>query len=240
MGISLFAVTAMSLSSSMIQPLRGCPDLTPSTTTTPTPSPSSCTTKWITPSPIINSTFGETLFYSHVRPPPVPADTRLARNRSGCSGNCFFKIQNISIHPRGGVGLPRAARRRPVDAAHGRARPGRDTGALGNRHRRGDEIHRFLGTDERRSGMGAFRARRSAGPGARALVLVPLHRGRCAKPGGAHAHRAGRRHAGAAAAVRVRLLPAVRARLVRRVPAHRGRRPRPDSVPGRLYLRRKL
>src|SRR5688572_20814654 len=45
--MSLLAVTVRSLSSSMIQPLSGWPDLTPSTTTTPTPSPSSWTTKWI-------------------------------------------------------------------------------------------------------------------------------------------------------------------------------------------------
>src|SRR5213075_999081 len=49
MGMSFRATTSMSLSSSMIQPVRDWPDLTPSTTTTPTPSPSSCTTKWIIP-----------------------------------------------------------------------------------------------------------------------------------------------------------------------------------------------
>src|SRR3954469_17684456 len=47
MGMSLFALTSRSLSSSMNQPLSDWPAFTPSTTTTPTPSPSSCTTKWI-------------------------------------------------------------------------------------------------------------------------------------------------------------------------------------------------
>src|SRR4051812_3157788 len=47
MGMSLLALILRSLSSSMIQPVSGCPALMPSTTTTPTPSPSSCTTKWI-------------------------------------------------------------------------------------------------------------------------------------------------------------------------------------------------
>src|SRR5678815_1728118 len=117
--MSLFAVTSTSLSSSMIQPLSGWPDLTPSTTTTPTPSPSSCTTKWIMP-----------LFYSHGPwdryAPTVPASPRLA----GCIGRdpgaravqSEAEVRGESVHARRGERLPAADGLHALDAP--RAVPG--------------------------------------------------------------------------------------------------------------------
>src|SRR3954465_6745073 len=83
MGMSLRATTSMSLSSSMIQPVRCWPALMPSTTTTPTPSPSSCTTKWIM-----------RLFYSDVHAPPLPAGLeRPARRLRGGASLCLGSLQ---------------------------------------------------------------------------------------------------------------------------------------------------
>ena len=79
----------------MIQPVSGWPDFTPSTTTTPTPSPSSCTTKWIIGA----------LFYSHVRPPPLPENPRRAR-RFGAAHCRAFAADPFSLGVASGYPAP--------------------------------------------------------------------------------------------------------------------------------------
>ena len=88
--------------------------------------------------------------------------------------------------------------------------------------------------EERWAQLGACRCR---GPAARPAVLVSLHGERPGEPGRPHAHRAGaERHAGGAA-LRLRLVPAVRAGLLRRLPPHGGRGARRRAVRRRLHLR---
>src|SRR3954468_8273308 len=109
----------MSLSSSMIQPESGWPDLTPSTTTTPTPSPSSCTTKWIT-CESVNVLFGEALFYSHARPPRIPARPRRARRPHGGAlaraGQPEAALRRGVVQSRRPLGLSAAPRLHALDA----------------------------------------------------------------------------------------------------------------------------
>src|SRR6185503_3332378 len=135
--MSLFAVTWRSLSSSMIQPVSGWPDLTPSTTTTPTPSPSSCTTKWIIGA----------LFYSHVYPSQLPENGRRPRRRL-----CAAQFRSGSVFPGRRLRLSIAGRRGAVDKARRDARPSGSPGALGDRRRRVDENHSALGRNHRGTG----------------------------------------------------------------------------------------
>src|ERR1700741_394890 len=141
--MSLFAVTSTPLSSSMIQPLSGWPDLTPSTTTTPTPSPSSWTTKWIIGA----------LFYSDVHPAPLPADPQRARRFTE-------RLRLVSIRARRGIWLSDAGRRGALDAPRRNSRSARSAGALGDCLGRDNEVGCFLRHCLGRAGMGAFGSHR--------------------------------------------------------------------------------
>jgi hypothetical protein len=81
---------------------------------------------------------------------------------------------------------------------------------------------------------GAQRARRGHGPAARPLVLVPLHRRRRVQPRRPHAHGG---PAYRPAALRVRVLPAVRAGLFLGVQPYAEGGRRPGRLPRRLHLR---
>src|SRR5687767_9105125 len=199
--MSLFAVTCRSLSSSMIQPLKGWPDFTPSTTTTPTPSPSSCTTKWIIGA----------LFYSHVHPPQLPEDAR-RRGR----GVCLAQFRSPPVFIGRGVRISVAGRRGALDPARRKSRSARGAGALGNRQRRIHAFHRPFGRDAGRARLGTFDPRRRERPRAGPLVLVSLHGGGRRKPDRPHAHRSGGGCRESAPALRLRFMPAVRAGLFRR------------------------
>ena len=75
------------------------------------------------------------------------------------------------------------------------------------------------------------------GPRAGSLVLVSLPRRRRREPDRPHADPADRRRDPARAALRLRLLPALRGRPVHRLRAHGQGRARPRVPPGRLHLR---
>ena len=142
-------------------------------------------------------------------------------------------------------GDPHAERRRHLDAARARATGGRRRHAVGvlrralrARHRRGvlprDPPWRRRG----RGGRGAQRPRRARRPRARARVLLPLQVRARRQPDRPHAHRPGPRRRGRLAAVRVRVVPALRRRLLHRLrPRGDRREPRPRHPPRRLHLR---
>ena len=126
----------------------------------------------------------------------------------------------------------------PAERRRHAARGGR--GALGGGRGPALPRHRPPRHRARRTRARPRRACRRAGPRARPLVLLPLPRRRRGQPDRPHPHLPGPRHAQGPAALRLRLLPALRPGLLHRLRRHDGGRPRPDRPPRRLHLRERL
>ncbi|MNV21663.1 hypothetical protein D3C71_1126040 [compost metagenome] len=145
-------------------------------------------------------------------------------------------------HLRAGRGQWRPGARRcgAVDAA-GAGRPGADAGHPHRAVGGGARCAFFTDRTKRRSHRPARarpqRACRTARPGARPLVPLPLHAGQCRQRHGAHAHRASARRLARHAAAGLCLVPALGTWPLRRLAPSGGRPARPGAVSGRLHLR---
>ena len=93
------------------------------------------------------------------------------------------------------------------------------------------------GTEEAHPRFRAFGACRMPRPRTGAGVLVPVYRRRRGKPDRPSAHRAGARRRAGSAALRFRVLRALRTGVFLGLPPSRGREPRPRAVSRRLHLR---
>ena len=140
------------------------------------------------------------------------------------------EVRPIPVLARHRFGLPHAGGRRAVDTARARAARGRRHAASRGRSGMGDRGRRSLPEDRaprhgnRHAAMGALSARRSRRAGAGAQLFLPLPRRRGHEPDRPNPHRTRLRRRSGAAALRFRLLPAVRAGLLHRLPPHGGRR----------------
>ena len=166
------------------------------------------------------------------------------------SGRRSAQVHGLALHARRGLGRSAARRRRALDTAGARAAaagrrhgPRRRHRRLGGRaatsawativragHRRAPRpswahsVHVEVdGLEPDRWYWYRFRAGGEREPGRRARAPRPPPARRSTR-----------------AALRLRLLPAVRAGLLRRLPAHGRRRPRPRRLPRRLHLRERL
>ena len=149
-----------------------------------------------------------------------------------------------SLQARGGIGRPATRRRGALDAAGprpARARRwhggGSRDGGLGGGRGRAHAARRAEGNGGGHRGSCPLRSRGAAGTRARALVLVPLPRGRRGLARGAHTHRAPAGHPARAPPLRLRVLPALGVRPLRGLSPHAGGQSRPRRAPGRLHLR---